>query len=266
MKKLMIAAAVAAMTAGAFASACSDPEEEMTNCYAWDVKMSLKSLQTKKIKCTAEAESECDDPETSVVYYMDNVTRKLVGYLWQCEYSCDSFNVTLWDKKNKLAVIAYSADPQVAEADVVIYGKKATKVAGTITFAGTDALGEDAIEVTASGINGKMVRGSADDDCYVKSLSGYASGKLAYLRPTVTATVKNKGSLCEDPTVEVSVCEEYAGKLLPFCEACCFTGWCDVDDWDDLVPATGTWSMKYNKKVAAGKKGSIAGLVPAYAL
>jgi hypothetical protein len=268
MKKLMIAAAVAAMTVGAFASACSDPEEELANCYAWDVKMSLKSLQTKKTKCNIAAESECDDPTTDTVYYMDNVTRKLKGYLWQCEYSCDEFNVTLWDTKNKVAVIAYGAEPQVAPAsDVVVYGKKATKVAGTITFEGVDALGEDGIAVVAAGINGKMVRGKADDDCYIKSLSGYASGSIAYIKPgSVTVTTKNSGSLCEDPTIEVTVCEEYYGKLIPFCEACCFEGWCDVDDWTDMVPATGTWSMKYNKKVAAGKKGSIVQLVPAYAL
>jgi hypothetical protein len=258
MKKLIIGAAVAAMAVGAFAAVCEDGP---ARCYAWDVKMSLKSLQTKKIKCTPTADSCSDD----TVYYMDNVTRKLEGYLWQCEYSCDTFNVALWDKKNKLAVIAYSADPQTATADpVVIYGKKATKVAGTIAFAGTDAVGEDGIDVLASGINGKMVRGTQDDDCYIKSLSGHAAGKLAYLRPASVTVSSGSRGLCEDPTP--IVCEEFYGKLLNFCDACCFTSWCDVDDWTEMVPAVGTWSMKYNKKVSAGKKGSIGNLIPNYAL
>ena len=263
MKKLMIAAAVAAMTAGAFASACEDPEVS-AKCYAWDVKMTLKSLGPKKTTCKESATSPCEDDTKSTVYYMDNVTRKLKGYLWQCEWSCDEFNVTLWDTKNKVAVIAYSADAQTAPAsDVYVYGKKATKVAGTIQFAGVDALGEDGIDVTASGINGKMVRGSADDDCYIKSLSGQAAGKIAYIKPGATSYVE-AGGLCEDPVPVV--CEEYLAKLIPFCEACCFEGWCDVEDFDEMVPAVGSWSMKYNKKLSSVKNTKTMGdLVPSFA-
>ena len=249
----MIGAAVAAMTAGVFADACSD--EVVNNCYAWDVSMTLKTLGPKKLNCTYAG--ECSDTK-GVVYYMDNVTRKLKGYFWLCEYSCDSLNVVLWDAKNKKSVIAYADEPQTADASaLVVYGKKATKVAD-------DAAGNPGIEATAAGINGKMVRGRADDDCYVKSLSGYVAGKLAYLKPG-TVTVTRTVSLCEE-IVEEEDCSTLA-KLIPFCDACCFEGWCTDDyDWDDLVPATGTWSMKYNKKVSLGKKGSIRGLVPVYAL
>ena len=261
MKRLMIAAAAAAMTAGAFAAACVD-EGEVAKCYAWDVKMTLKTLGPKKLACTYT--SDCTDT-TGLVYYMDDVTRKLKGYFWLCEYSCDSLNVVLWDAKNKKAVVAYADEPQTADASaLVVYGKKATKVAGSIEIAGVDASGNDGLEATAAGVKGKMQRGVADDDCYVKSLSGYVAGKIAYIRPgTITRTVTT--SLCEE-VVEEEDCSTLA-QLIPFCDACCFTSWCEADnEWDDLVPAVGTWSMKYNKAVSAGKKGTIRALVPAFAL
>ena len=184
MKKLMIGAAVAAITVGAFAGACD--ETVVSNCRAWDLKMNLKSLGPKKIKCKIAAESVCDDPTTDTVYYMDNVTRKLTGYLWICDYVCDDeleFNVVLWDAKNKKAIIAAPAggtDYQtVAATEVYAYGKKANKVAGTINFAGEmDNEGKEGINVLASGVNGKFVRGKAVDECYVKSLSGYAAGTI----------------------------------------------------------------------------------------
>ena len=262
MKKLMIAAAVAAMTAGAFADACSEtPAAEV--CRAWDVSMSLKSFGPKKTTCKIEGDV-CDDPEVSTVYYLDNVTRKIQGYLWVCEYECGKdFNVCLWDKKNGLAIIPVAYDA-VAFDEVYVYGKKADKVAGTLAFAGTDLLGNDTIDVTASGVNGKMVRGYEDTDCYVKSLSGYVAGKLAYIPPTAVTIAGSKGGLCEDPE-DVVICEEYTAKILPLCDACCFEGWCDAEDADPMLPTVGTWKMKYNKSVSKGNK-AISQLVPAYAL
>ena len=257
----MIAAAAAAMIGGAYADACSDPEVSSV-CRAWDVKMTLKSLGPKKTNCKISAESPCEDDTKEVVYYLDNVTRKIKGYLWVCEYECGAaFNVCLWDSKNNLAIIPVAYDA-VEFGDVYVYGKKATKVAGTIDFEGADLLGNDTIAVTASGLNGKLVRGSEDVDCYVKSLSGNVSGLLAYIKPGADAYVTS-GGLCGDDIIEV--CDEYVAKILPLCEACCFEGWCDAEDAEDLLPTVGTWSMKYNKKVSKANK-SIAALVPAYAL
>lgn len=263
MKKLMIAAAVAAMTVGAFAGPCDDPEV-VSPCRAWDVKMSLKSLGPKKTTCKVEATDPCDDPTTEVVYYLDNVTRKVTGYLWICDYDCGAAaNVVLWDSKNKVALIAYAEDA-VEFDDVFAYGKKATKIAGTIEFAGADAAGNDALDVVASGINGKMVRGNGTDECYIKSLSGYASGRIAYIKPGSDVIPGVAGKLCDEPVAPV-VCDEFDAKILPFCDACCFEGWCNADNADDMIPATGTWSMKYNKKVSKGNT-PIAQLAPAYAL
>jgi len=263
MKKLMIGAAVAAMTVGAFAAACVDPEEAAV-CRAWDVSMSLKSFGPKKTSCTIKAESACDDDSKEVVYYLDNATRKIKGYLWICEYECGKdFNVVLWDKKHDKVIIPVAYDA-VSFDEVFVYGKKATKVAGTLAFAGTDLAGNETIDVTASGVNGKMVRGKEDTDCYVKSLSGYVAGKLAYIPAEGKSSGGSKGGLCEDP-VEPEPCEETTAKILPLCDACCFEGWCDAEDAESMLPTVGTWKMKYNKSVSKGNK-TIASIVPAYAL
>ena len=274
MKKLMIGAAVAAMTIGAFAGACDDTV--VTTCRAWDLKMSLKSLGPKKIKCKVAAESACDDPTSDTVYYMDNVTRKLTGYLWICEYVCEDdleFNVVLWDSKNKKSVIyapQSGTDYQtVSASEIYAYGKKANKVAGNLAIVGDawdSAAGEavPGIEVNATGITGKITKGSQEDDCYIKSLSGYAAGTIAYVKVGETVAGGSKATLCGEPE-EVEVCDENLAKLIPFCAACCFETWCDQDDAPDMVPAAGTWSMKYNKKVSKGGK-SIQALVPSYAL
>jgi hypothetical protein len=263
MKKLMIGAAVAAITVGAFAATCS---ETTTECAAWDLKFNLKTLTPKKTNCGKDA---CGESLGSV-YYLDNTSRKIEGYMWACEYDCeesDEYFVTLWDKKNKKAVVAYSADAQAVPVpvdDLLVYGKKANKVAGTFVFEGlVDDVGDEAFNMTAAAVNGKFQKG---DKCYIKSLSGYAAGKVKLYLPTVKAAGGSKGTLCEDP-VEPEPCEDVLLRAATFCGACCWETWCDeeYDYGETLVPAAGTWSMKYNKKVSKGTK-SMSALVPQYAL
>lgn len=245
------------------AGVCND-SEVVLGCKAWDVKMNLKTLAPKKTTCRVVADSLCDDATTDVVYYLDSAARKIKGYLWVCEYECGrDYNVVLWDEKNKVALIplAYEA---VNFDEVYVYGKKATAVAGTIQFAGVGLDGADAIDIVASGLNGKLVRGGTEEDCYIKSLSGYAAGKIAYCKPSSRKVGGSKGGLCDEPEEPVT-CDEYCAKILSLCDACCFDGWCDADDAEDMVPAVGTWSMKYNKKVSKGKT-PMSKLVPAYAL
>ena len=264
MKKLMIGAAVAAITVGAFAGVC---DEGPSGCRAWDLKMTLKSLGPKKITC----KGTCDD---GTVYYMDNVSRKLKGYLWVCEYECGAdYNVILWDTKYKVSVIAgapgeYQTIP--AGDEVYVYGKKMNKVAGNIQFTGDawDPIqGESVpgIDVFAAGVNGKFVQGNTDTDCYIKSLSGNVAGSISWVHKEGAYEVVQKGGLWEDEII--APCDEIEAKLIPICEACdyCDT-WCDSqDNAPELVPATGTWSMKYNKKVSKGGT-AITALVPSYAL
>lgn len=263
MKKLMIVAITAAMCNVGYSSACSEPEDVQV-CRAWDVSMTLKTLAPNKTKC--DSGSLCND--TSTVYYLDGKTRKVKGYIWICDYSCDDepqFNCVLWDPDAKCALIAYpgSGDVQtVSASEVYAYGKKATKVCGTIGFTGVDATDDTGIDVVASGVNGKLQRPKNDSDCFIKTLSGTCSGTIKYVKPGTKSSTRG-GTLCEEP--EVIEAYEDVAKLIPFCSACCFDGWCEADDAPDMVPCTGTWKIKYNEKVSQGKK-SIVQLIPSYAL
>ena len=259
MKKLMIAAAISALTAGVFAGACDDTEVQV--CRAWDVSMKLKSFGPKKTTC--KGTSACEDVKTTG-YYLDDASRTIKGYLWICEYECGkAFNVVLWDSKNKKVIIPVAYEAVEFANEVWVYGKKATKVAGTLEFAGSDLFGNETIDVVASGLNGKLVRGTAEEDCYIKSLSGYVAGNLAWIHPS-TSTGGSSGGLCEEP-VDPEECPSDA-NILEYCDACCFDGWCEVENAaPDMLPTVGTWKMKYNKTVSKGKK-SISQLVPAYAL
>ena len=267
MKKLTITAAMmAALATTGYASVCSEPEATPI-CRAWNVQMNLKTLAPKKTKCLVDGCGPCGDSTSATVYYMTETTRKLKGYVWICDYSCEDdqmYNCVLWDEKNKCAVIAYTGIDnvqQVSGSSVYAYGKKADKVTATIEFAGNDATGDEALLVTASGLGGKLDR-PKDCDCYLKSLSGHATGMIKYVKPGYVVKGAS-GTLCADP--EPAESYEDAAKLLPMCAACCFDGWCDVEDAPDLVPCVGTWKMKINKKVSNGTK-SISQLVPAYAL
>lgn len=280
MKKLMIGAAVAAIAMGASAGACSQGSD---GCIAWDVSMSLKSITPKKVACLASQDPSDPCAETDPVYYMDNITRKIKGYLWVCDYTCSSdMGLVLWDAKSKIPVVIYrpidASDAQTANFDYVyVYGKKANKVAGTIQFAGEmnnptkdDPTAVVGIDVTASGINGKFQRGKADDDCYVKSLSGYAAGMIhCATKQETVKTEKIKGGLCDDPIDSVKIiCEETPGVVFLWCDACCFDSYCEDPSILESItdaPATGTWSMKYNKSLSKGHT-PITSKIPSYAL
>lgn len=267
MKKLMIAAAVAAMMTGVgFATSCSD----VAGCAAWDVQMKLKTLGPKKMSC----KDDCGDKST--IYYLDSVSRTLKGYVWACEYGCEDtseLNIVLWDAKNRRAVIACppagDTNYQVIDAafaDMVVYGKKANMVAAEFDILGNDAFGEPAIEVSAAAIGGKVAKNNTT--CYVKSLSGYVSGVILPVLPATAAEYVD-GGLCGESEI-IEPCEDITVVYTTLCNVCCdWDGWCNADvetlEEGDGVPALGTWTMKYNKKVSSGNA-SMWSLVPAYAL
>lgn len=265
MKKLMIGAAVAAMAISASA-VCSD---QKSDCVIWDLSMSLKTLDIKKTSC----KDTCGDKST--VYYLDSVTRKLTGFLWTCA-TCeetDEMNVVLWDAKKKVPVIPcppfldYDGFTKVSAtfADFWVYGKKATKVAASFD------LSSDFINVSLAGLNGSIKTGC--NDCYIKSLSGNAAGEIALPIVEDYAATSYGGGWCGDKVVDI--CEDPVDIVVYYttlCEVCCgFEGWCSDGTEElasgDLVPAYGTWKMKYNAKKSKDKKpNGVWEYVPAYAL
>lgn len=260
MKKLMIAAAVAAMATGSFADLCSETktikgketklEAIEEHCAGFDFKMTLTTLVPKKVKA--------NDCNTSC-YYFEKGKRTFNGILWDCVASCEDLkvasNFVAWEKARKVAVtapLAYYAAYLAADKKSVVPGatvsadvfdfdflnrfsKKANQVQGYV-----DALAFNFGDLALAGF-GKW---DAKKEI-VSSISGYAVGAI------------NSGSTCgdcADPNAEYYV--------LPLCEE--FDGsWCDEDPVGD-VAAYGSWSIKYNKKISSGKS-PIWKFVPSYA-
>ena len=146
MKKLMIAAAAAAMVGGAFADLCDDTIN--SDCGAWKVNFTLKTLVPKRTVCKSGGCADCSDSSKECVFYYEQGTRKIQGYIWGCDSNCfddgSDYFYTLWEPAFKFAwapiertsvtnaagqVIGYQYDANGFEGAFLRYSKKATKVA-----------------------------------------------------------------------------------------------------------------------------------------
>ena len=263
MKKLMVAAVAAAMTAGAFAGACDDGEySELTyNCLVYNVQLKLKTLAPKRAKCY-EKDSCGEKTACGEVYYLDNGSRTIKGYMWFCDDLCwdtdDDVKICLWDAKNKLAVIPlYYANevkdgrlvavqyPETFNFDVLgRYAKKANRVAAYW------ALDADTIALACAGINGTTIADKEMGTVTLKSISGNCAGMM----DISTITIPGK---CGEV-------EEFTAKIAELCD--CWDNWCDDGDDADAVPVTGTWQIKYNKGLSKERAKSMLSIVPSYAL
>ena len=259
MKKLMVAAVATAMTAGAFATVCDD-DPVLDTCIAYDMTLKLKTLGAKKMVCKVDG-GVCDDVIKEKVYFLDNVTRSFKGYIWSCDYQCGGeFNIVLWDTKNVGEALA------IGDADTLDffsencfrYSKKANKVAIATSIE------TDTAELKIAGVNGSFKAAVDSDYNFVKSISGYAAGIIKVVTPADIAITVVKGSICDDEEIIVDPCL-YDILIVDICE--CFENYCTdgIPDSDFMVPAAGTWNLKYNKAVSAGKKGTIRSLCPAWA-
>lgn len=221
MKKLMIAAALAATVGGAYAG-CIEPEDPTPeNCASvYNVTVSLKTLNAKAKKFVNR--QDCEDPETGVNCYLVSGTRKYAGVIASCECECSDTTVVVGPKFYFWGVTEKTAYPDATAelANAIRFGgatvKASKKVAATLT------LNSDSIALTGAGIgsyNAKIGRAS--------TISGYIAGLVnAPLCP-----VK-----CEDPQTA------YGFSLCG-----------DVDEiTPDAVPAYGSWSVKFN--ASASKK------------
>lgn len=267
MKKLILMGITMAAVAAGYGAACSDCEV-IDTCAAYDVKMQLKGLSLKKTVC--KGCGPCG--ERTTVYYLDNVTRTIRGYAWFCEYACpQEYHLVLWDPKHPADLIApLSNDGQPLhslsfdKSDMFVYGKKAKHVAicGTVET--------DTAELVIAGVKGSLMKKPNCSECEVliKSVSGNAAGLLALPVKSYAITKYKKtesGSLCVPPEIQAETTDIQV-VTAQLCEMCSFEDWCESGEElvDAMVPACGTWSMKYNKRVSKGNT-PIAYLVPDYA-
>ena len=264
MKKLMIAAAAAAMTAGAFADLCDvDPVE--VGCLAYDMKISVKTPVPKTIKCKAD-KSMCDTGVASCVTYAAWGKKTIKGFLWCCEYDCttygtlDGFKMALWDASSKSCYQTYSKTGDVGgnvpAFTMLRLGKKATdvEVSFDLTANGTDAvINKDGDNETATLTATLAGAGKFDTkNEYVKSASGYIAGTRTF---TAAETIAYKYA-CEE--------DQGGSYFWDLCDE--FDSWCE-DTGTALQEGVvyGSWTLKVNTKAMKSGK-SYTSYVPSYCI
>lgn len=257
MKRILTFAAIAATLM--CSATCSDTS--VNDCVAYDISITLKTLTPKETSCK-DACGPCGDAEA--VSYLTDTTRKLKGIVWGCEYNCgDPMNIVLWDEKAKKAIIPYSDMQEIfitGDESCPVYGKKMNQVACSFEIS-YESNSNEVISVSLSGINGKIAKNN--DTVYIKSMSGNCSGNIAYYPITKGGKVKSSGSLCDDPVDPEFDVLKVLG--LSMCDCFCTTKWCEVEtEVGPLAPCTGTWKLKYNKKMSLGSK-SVSDIIPSYA-
>lgn len=279
MKKLMIGAAVAALTFGVSAKDLCTIDEEGDSCQAYNLKVSLKTLTPKTMKCKESCKVNGD-----CISYYKNGKRTLKGIVWMCKSDC-SFNeakLILWrtDKGHQAAigkgldlvdtngdgkVDAYDANDFTSDNDAQAwrYDKKANKVSLTWAILGDqETFWSSKDDAFVSEVEDKDGNGPAALSTYGLQFAGLGS------YDTKNGRVKNvsgnvAGWVTGDPTIET--CSFMYAYLADPCDD--FDSLCEdaVESSDsDHLAAYGSWSLKYSKKISGGTK-AVAAYVPAYA-
>lgn len=279
MKKLMIGAAVAALTFGVSAKDLCTIDEEGDSCQAYNLKVSLKTLTPKTMKCKESCKVNGD-----CISYYKNGKRTLKGIVWMCKSDC-SFNeakLILWrtDKGHQAAigkgldlvdtngdgkVDAYDAYDFTSDnaAQAWRYDKKANKVSLTWEIPGDqETFWSNKDEAFVTDVDDKQGNGPAPLSTYGLQFAGLGS------YDTKNGRVKNvsgnvAGWVTGDPTIET--CSFMYAYLADPCDD--FDSLCEdaVESSDsDRLAAYGSWSLKYSKKISGGTK-AVSAYVPAYA-
>lgn len=229
MKKLMIAAAAAAMIGGVQA-ACQDPITPAEDCaIAYSFKATLNTTAIKLGKVTVKNDLGCGDYEKETVYscYREKGKKTLTGYYYACECACDLadtdvFGLALWDSKTKCLDESAAIEFEILQT----FGKKFDKVEALLWLE------------TDNGVFYAAGMGSVDTKKgIVKSISGDIVGAMdaPECDPDCDCEDLRFGAICEDA---------------------------DVLDEASTV-AYGSWSLKYNSSIS--KKlvnGSIKTVLP----
>ena len=167
MKKLMIAAALAAMTVGAYAD-CKDPGTEPTGSCARFYKAVFNAKTTVGERGTIDI--ECNDPVNVCVAKLGS--RKIVGIIFSCDCEpCGENDLVVSDSKKEYY---WDATEQVWIEDGALkwdflnrFAEKKTQ--GLFTFADT----ADAIKLTGAGF-GNYSRSAKN----IHKIKGYFAGYL----------------------------------------------------------------------------------------
>ena len=232
MKKLMIAAAAAAMVGGVYA---------VDNPQVYDFTATLKTTSCSKNK---SAKDVCGD----TVYYRSQVTQKLYGKFWGCDcdvigcpdtanYGIDDVNqdgYMFWTS-TKVPGAFHGADWQWSILQRL--GKKGENVEGAFDLVLTDCDGDTVATLAGAGYGTAKIDCADLDGNYIKSMSGNIVGTWDASSEVIATGCAYCGSTAQ--------CE-----VFEFCDAC------GLSD-NDMAVVFGSFTLKYNasntKSVANGK-------------
>ena len=305
MKKLMITAAAAAVGLTSFGEELCYDDLVGDGCAVYNVKFTFKTLAAKKnSNCglkwlinddrnmtwlrTDIAGVSIEDATTVAggvhdqtifphipahkreLWWADNATRTFDGILWQCTAACfegngfrgltdnvgGRINFALWEKQSK-TTIAYPVLRYWTNKNRSRYGWWTRDAQWDFDFLGR--YGQTAQKVAAYWTPGIM-RGWIEaagfgtfdkKNLRITSVSGNAVGMIAPLNTGA------KDACGRDSKFFVQV----AFMCQDFIQWCCDGCYAGVE----LVPASGTWSIKYNASLSKGTK-SLAKILPDYAV
>ena len=221
MKKLMFAAATAALVGGAFA-ACEPEEIEVARVY----QVQMDVCTTKGVAVGGLQTGSVCDPETSCVVMRGKDMTVLRGYLYICDSVCElsDYSTMMADARRK----ALFEDAAFEWDFLNIIGANGTDAECAWTFRGTvvyneEQAGEYELRGAGYGVFNK------DDLCY-DDLSGNFAG-IATAPFDLTADVFMTECGCQPS--QVLKCDCYI----------------DFEFMDENTVAFGTWKMKYNPEI-----------------
>ena len=240
MKKLMMAAAVAAMGVSAFAN-CT-PTPITTSCAeVYNIKLNVKT--TKGLAGTGAA-GQCVPGACAVIRVADSTV--LEGYFYDCACGCnllkDGLNTIMWDSKRKAPMCGAAFTFNFMN----VMGKKQADAETEWTFAGAaayDATRTSTYTLTGAGYGKYDVKNAR-----FKSFSGNFAGNVDTSFDLKTST--NVAGACACDPSQIWDCTDLTALT------------------DASSVAFGTWTIKYNasasKKLAATQEITDAVKIPAY--
>ena len=241
MKKLMIAAAAAAMVGGAFADACEPEEEEVYVARVYQVQMNVYTTKgVMQVVGSATGASQCAPGESSCLVMRGRDKTVFRGYVYVCESLCELENYAsaFCDSRRK-ALFGTIDDGEFSGASEFawnfcnVMGARSTDAECSWDFTGTVTYDEErAQEYTLKG---------AGYGSFNKSSEGFFDNFGGYFAGTATAsydlTSKYFGTEDEDACnckpSQILKCDTFAGL--------------EFDDSDTV--AFGMWKMKFNANV-----------------
>ena len=282
MKKLMIAAAAAAMVGGAFASLCQDDVISATpKCWAWTFRANVKTLipaEVKVAKVNPSGGTICADDfggsaATNCTYLVAGI-RQFTGVIWECESTCPAGDLALgngaqyviWENSSKYPVSAPLKMKQEEDTSV-------TPTRKYWSYTGT-------AWPTADGVATLFDRfglyATAAEMYYALSLPGFSNLPATYSAYAETfkgtLTIAGFGALpSQKPAANFQTINGYCvANWQPecgptkkdFCTA--LASWCAEADATN-VAGYGVWSLSYNEALSSGRY-SLADAVPARAI